>query len=81
MSLLESGKQVVVSLVVSALVAIGGLLYTADSQRVLLQQNIKAVEQLSNAVIDLRIQVAEDRGKYVTRDQLREELREIRRGS
>lgn len=81
MSLLDSGKQVVVSLVVAALVSIGGLLYTADTQRVLLQQNIEAVKQLSDAVTELRIQVAEDRGKYVTRDQLRDELKEIRRGS
>lgn len=81
MSLIDSGKQVIVSLVVAAMVSIGGLLYTADTQRVLLQQNIEAVKQLSNAVTELRIQVAEDRGKYVTRDQLREELKEIRRGS
>lgn len=81
MTLSDSVKQLVVPVVVAAVTSLGGLLYTADTQRVLLQQNIEVTKELSKVVTDLRIEVAKDRGKYVTRDELRAELKEIRRGS
>lgn len=74
MSMIESGKQVVIAIVTSAVIGLGGQLLTLGSQRDLLNETRDATRVLSQAVTDLRIQVAEDRGKYVTREELRAEL-------
>lgn len=81
MSMIESGRQVVVAVVTSAVIGLGGQLLTLGSQRDLLNETREATKILSQAVTELRIQVAEDRGKYVTRDELKAELKEVRRGS
>jgi hypothetical protein len=81
MSMIESGKQVVIAVVTSAVIGLGGQLLTLGSQRDLLNETRDATKILSQAVTELRIQVAEDRGKYVTRDELKAELKEVRRGS
>lgn len=81
MILSDGVKQLVIPLVVAAVTSLGALLYTADTQRVLLQQNIKVTEELSKVVTDLRIEVAKDRSKYITREEFNAELKEIRRGS
>jgi hypothetical protein len=81
MSMIESGKQVVIAVVTSAVIGLGGQLLTLGSQRDLLNETRDATKILSQAVTELRIQVAEDRGKYVTRDEIKAELKEVRRGS
>lgn len=81
MSLIEGGKQVILAVIVAGATTLGGQLLTLGSQRDLLDETRQATKVLAEAVTELRIQVAEDRGKFVTRDQLREELKEVRRGS
>lgn len=81
MSLIESGKQVLVAIITAGVIGLGGQLLTLGSQRDLLNETREANKALTEAVTELRIQVAEDRGKYVTRDELKAELKEIRRGS
>lgn len=81
MMLPDGVKQLVIPLVVAAVTSLGGLFYTADTQRVLLEQNIEVTRKLSEVVTELRIEVAKDRGKFVTREEFKDELKEIRRGS
>lgn len=81
MSVLESGKQIFVAVVTAAVIGLGSQLLTLGAQRDLLNETREATKTLSAAVTELRIQVAEDRGKFVTREELKAELKEIRRGS
>lgn len=81
MSMIESGRQVLVSVITALVVGVGGQLLTLNSQLDTLKESKEAAKALNQSVIELRIQVAEDRGKYVTRDELKAELKEIRRGS
>lgn len=81
MSMIESGKQMLVAVVTAAVIGLGGQLLTLGSQRDLLNETREATKILSEAVTELRIQVAEDRGKFVTREELKAELKEVRRGS
>lgn len=81
MTMAEVLKSVGIPLVITAVMSVGNLLYNAETQRVLLSENIGATKELSKAVTELRIEVAADRNKYVTREEFRVELKEIRRGS
>lgn len=81
MSMIESGRQVLVSVITALVVGVGGQLLTLNSQLDTLKETREATKALTQSVTELRIQVAEDRGKYVTRDELKAELKEIRRGS
>lgn len=81
MSMIDSGKQIFISVVTAAVIGLGGQLLTLGSQRDLLNETREATKILSQAVTELRIQVAEDRGKFVTREELKAELKEVRRGS
>lgn len=74
MTMAELAKSVGIPLVITAIMSVANVIYTADTQRVLLTQNVEATKELSKAVTELRIEVATDRGKYVTREELRAEL-------
>lgn len=81
MNLSEVMKQVAIPLVVSSVLALGGQYVASSKQALLLEQNIQATSELSRAVTDLRLQMAIFGEKYVTREELKRELKEITHGS
>lgn len=74
-------KQVAIPLVVSSVLALGGQYVASSKQAILLEQNIKATSELSKAVTDLRLQMAIFGEKYVTREELKRELKEVKNGA
>lgn len=82
MSLLEHGKSIITSLLLSAVMVVASSIITAEKQQILLEQNISVTQKLSDAVIDLRIEMASSKEKFVTREELRSEIqRSVRNGS
>ena len=78
MSLPDSIKNIIISLTVSAIAVVGNVVYTAGIQQKLLQQNMEATENLSKAVVDLRIQLSVFGERYVTREELERKLLGVR---
>lgn len=77
----ELVKVVGVPLLISAIVSVANVVYASKSQEALLHQNIVAVKELAEVVTRLRVDTAADRGRYVTWEELRLELRsELHRG-
>lgn len=74
-------KQITIPIIVSAVLALGGQYISATKQSVLWEQNITATSDLAKAVTDLRLQMAVFGEKYVTREELKRELKEVRNGS
>lgn len=62
-------KQVTIPLAVSLCMGVFSVLWNSGTQKVLLEQNIEATGELSKAVVELRITVAEMGAKYVTREE------------
>lgn len=82
MSLLEHGKSIIASLFLSAVLVVGGSVITSEKQQLLLEQNMIVTQKLSDAVTDLRIEMASSKEKFVTREELRQEIqRSVRNGS
>ena len=81
-TLLEHGKSLVASLILSAIMVVSSAVITGQKQGLLLQQNMEATAKLSDAVIDLRIEMASSKEKFVTREELRAEIqRSVHNGS
>lgn len=74
MNLPDAIKNIVVSLSISAIAVVGNIAYTAAVQSRLLEQNMTATENLSKAVVDLRIQLSVFGERYVTREELERKL-------
>lgn len=74
MTILEHGKGIVASLVLSAIMVVSSAVITGEKQEVLLQQNMQTTAKLTDAVTDLRIDMAIAKEKYITREELRVEL-------
>lgn len=74
MTLLEHGKSLVASLILSAIMVVSSAVITGEKQELLLQQNMQTTAKLTDAVTDLRIDMAIAKEKYVTKDELRVEL-------
>lgn len=81
MNVPDAIKQITVALTISAVVSVSGLFYSTGTQKALLEKNIEVTEQIEQAIVDLRIQNAVSAEKFVTRDQLKQELKELRHGS
>jgi hypothetical protein len=80
--LMDQAKIVLTSLVLSAILVVSSSVITSEKQGTLLEQNMKVTQELSNAVTDLRIQMAISKEKFVTREELRAEIqRSFRNGS
>lgn len=78
MSLPDAIKNILIPLTVSAIAVVGNVVYTAGIQQKLLQQNMEATENLSKAVVDLRIQLSVFGERYVTREELERKLLGVR---
>ena len=78
MILPDAIKNIIISLTVSAIAVVGNVVYTAGIQQKLLQQNMEATENLSKAVVDLRIQLSVFGERYVTREELERKLLGVR---
>ena len=79
---LDHAKTVVTSLVLSAILVVSSSVITSEKQGVLLEQNMQVTQKLSEAVTDLRIEMASSKEKFVTREELRQEIqRSVRNGS
>lgn len=81
MNVPDAIKQIAVALTISAIVSVSSLFYTTGTQEVLLEKNIRVTEQIQQAIVDLRIQNATAAERFVTRDQLKQELKELKHGS
>lgn len=81
MNVPDAIKQIAVALTISAVVSVSGLFYSTGTQKVLLEKNIEVTEKIQQAIVDLRIQNAVSAEKFVTRDQLKQELKEYKHGS
>lgn len=79
MALMDSVKTIAVSLVLSAIMVAGSAVIQGEKQQVVLQQNVEAVKELTSAVIQLKIDSAVNRERFITWDQLRAELQKERR--
>ena len=79
MALMDSVKTIAVSLVLSAIMVAGSAVIQAEKQEVVLQQNVEATKELTAAVIQLKIDSAVTRERFVTWEQLRAELQKERR--
>lgn len=78
MNIPDALKQIIIPLTVSAIAVVGNVVYTAGIQQKLLQQNMEATENLSKAVVDLRIQLSVFGERYVTREELERKLLGVR---
>lgn len=79
---LDQAKSVITSLVLSAILVVSSSVITSEKQGVLLEQNMAVTQKLSDAVTDLRIEMATSKEKFVTREELRAEIqRSVRNGS
>ena len=74
MKLDEILKQTMVPLVVSAVLGLASVVYNAGTQKTLLENNIIVTQQLSQAVTELRLQMAVYGEKFITRDELEKRL-------
>jgi len=82
MALMDSVKTIAVSLVLSAIMVAGSAVIQGEKQEVVLKQNVEAVKDLTAAVIQLKIDSAVSRERFITWEQLRAELdKERRNGS
>ena len=82
MSLMEHGKSIIASLFLSAVLVVSGSVVTSKTQQVLLEQNMLVTQKLSDAVTELRIEMASSKEKFVTREEMRAEIqRSVRNGS
>lgn len=77
MNIPDAIKNIIISLTVSAIAVVGNVVYTAGIQQKLLQQNMEATENLSKAVVDLRIQLSVFGERYVTREELERKLQGV----
>lgn len=75
----ELVKQIAIPLIIALAVGAFTVLYNAGTQKVLLEQNIIATAKLTESVIELRIQMAGDKERYVTKDDLERRLMVERR--
>lgn len=78
MNIPDALKNILIPLTVSAIAVVGNVVYTAGIQQKLLQQNMEATENLSKAVVDLRIQLSVFGERYVTREELERKLLGVR---
>lgn len=79
---LDHAKSIVTSVVLSAILVVSSSVITMEKQGVLLEENMKVTQKLSDAVTDLRIEMASSKEKFVTREELRAEIqRSVRNGS
>jgi hypothetical protein len=74
MKIEDISKQVIIPLIVSMAMGVFSVLWNSGTQKVLLEQNIAATEALSKAVTELRITVAVQGEKFVTKDELDRKL-------
>ncbi|HKY45121.1 MAG TPA: hypothetical protein VJM50_18665 [Pyrinomonadaceae bacterium] len=75
-------KSVITSLILSAVLVVSSTVITSQKQGILLEQNMAVTQKLSDAVTDLRIEMASSKEKFVTREELRAEIqRSVRNGS
>lgn len=79
MALMDSVKTIAVSLVLSAIMVAGSAVIQGEKQEVVLKQNVEAVKELTSAVIQLKIDSAVNRERFITWEQLRAELQKERR--
>lgn len=79
MALMDSVKTIAVSLFLSAIMVAGSAVIQGEKQQVVLQQNVEAVKELTSAVIQLKIDSAVNRERFITWEQLRAELQKERR--
>lgn len=70
----DRAAEVITALVISALVSFGLSLRETDTQRRLLEDNVKVTHNLAIAVTELRVQLAVFGEKYVTREELERRL-------
>lgn len=79
---IDHAKSIITSLVLSAVLVVSSSVITSEKQGILLQENMKVTQKLSDAVTDLRIEMASSKEKFVTREELRSEIqRSVRNGS
>lgn len=79
---IDHAKSIVTSVVLSAILVVSSSVITTEKQGVLLEQNMQVTQKLSDAVTDLRIEMASSKEKFVTREELRAEIqRSVRNGS
>lgn len=74
-------NNLVTSLILSGVMAGASVLYNANSNIKVTQENTEAVKELTKQVTEIRIQNAARDEKFITREELKSELKEIRRGS
>lgn len=74
-------SQAFTALVVSAAVSVGISLKDQAVQERLLEDNIKATQNLSTSVDSLAIQLAVFQEKYATKKELEEKMKEMKDGS
>lgn len=79
---IDHAKSIVTSVVLSAILVVSSSVITTEKQGILLEQNMAVTQKLSDAVTDLRIEMASSKEKFVTREELRAEIqRSVRNGS
>lgn len=77
MNLTDLAKSILIPLTISAIAVVGNVVYSAGVQSKLLEQNIEATSKLSNAVVDLRVQLSIFGERYVTREELERKLQGV----
>lgn len=73
--------SIVSALVVSTVVTVGSSVVGQNVHQALLERNIQATEKLTQAVSDLQISMAIFGERYVTRKEMKEEIKEAKNGS
>ncbi|AFD10689.1 hypothetical protein [Pseudomonas phage HMGUpa2] len=73
--------SIVSALVVSSVVTVGSSVVGQNVHQALLERNIQATEKLTQAVSDLQISMAIFGERYVTRKEMKEEIKEAKNGS
>lgn len=73
-TLYDLSKQVLIPLIISVVIGVYNVLQRSEQSESLLRTNIEVTSQLSQAVTDLRIQMATFSEKYVTRTELERKL-------
>ncbi|AKF13766.1 hypothetical protein [Pseudomonas phage DL54] len=73
--------SIVSALVVSSVVTVGSSVVGQNVNQALLERNIQATEKLTQAVSDLQISMAIFGERYVTRKEMKEEIKEAKNGS
>lgn len=72
-------KAVLPAILVSALFSGSSAVMTQQVQSRILNDNIEATKQLSEAVVDLRLQLGVFAERYITREELDRRLKEYKR--